>query len=602
MIASKRAVLNRLALAALFVLGLTLLFRQLKSPANLYDEGLTLLNAERILQGQVPYRDFWTLYAPGYFYLLAGLFKLTGPNILAARILDTLLRFLLTLAVYALARRLTTRWVALIPWAFVTLWLSAIRFYSYPAFPATAAIVLTALALLRYLEATAPASDPAASVPARRGVGWLAATGLALGLTATIRLDFGGYAAIGAAAAVAIAELQTAAGRGQPWRLRLASVLRAEAILAGAAALVALPLYGCLAAASGLPTVWDDLIAFPATTFRAVRHLPVPTLLPDLGRMTGEQWEDWVRLYLPLGIYAAALGASAWRLVSGTVAHAGRGASLSWLHHAGQGAQPPCGTADENVRRNDFSRSARATATKVATTNLPIFRTATLLAALSLTGLGLVIKATSRYHELHALPAAIIALIVAVALAYRIPHRLWRTLPFSVGVAGLAFLLLYGPYILHFTDMFKQTSRYVTTGCYARLERAGCVPLGQDQERAAEYVRAQTGPDERIFVGNTRHDLIFVNDLLFYFLADRPSATRYAELHPGLATTLPIQQAIVQELASQDVQWVVTLRMWESREPNASSVSSGVTHLDDFIRDNYATVTTFGGYRVLRRR
>ena len=48
-----------------------------------------------------------------------------------------------------------------------------------------------------------------------------------------------------------------------------------------------------------------------------------------------------------------------------TAAHAGRGAS----------AKPPRGTADENVRSNDFSRSARATATKVATTNLHIFRT-----------------------------------------------------------------------------------------------------------------------------------------------------------------------------------------------------------------------------------
>jgi hypothetical protein len=42
--------------------------------------------------------------------------------------------------------------------------------------------------------------------------------------------------------------------------------------------------------------------------------------------------------------------------------------------------------------------------------------------------------------------------------------------------------------------------------------------------------------------------------------------------------------------------------MWESREPNASSVSSGVTHLDDYIRDHYTTATTFGSYRVLRRR
>jgi len=47
-----------------------------------------------------------------------------------------------------------------------------------------------------------------------------------------------------------------------------------------------------------------------------------------------------------------------WAAIFRTVVHAGRGA-----------------TADENVRSNDFSRSARATATEVATTNPPIFRT-----------------------------------------------------------------------------------------------------------------------------------------------------------------------------------------------------------------------------------
>ena len=45
----------------------------------------------------------------------------------------------------------------------------------------------------------------------------------------------------------------------------------------------------------------------------------------------------------------------------------------------------PDAAADENVRSNDFSRSARATATKVATTNPPIFRAAILcLLALAL--------------------------------------------------------------------------------------------------------------------------------------------------------------------------------------------------------------------------
>jgi len=61
-------------LAALFAFGFWFLTLQLKSGANFYDEGLILLNAERITLGELPYRDFWTLYSPGYFYLLAGVF------------------------------------------------------------------------------------------------------------------------------------------------------------------------------------------------------------------------------------------------------------------------------------------------------------------------------------------------------------------------------------------------------------------------------------------------------------------------------------------------------------------------------------------------
>jgi hypothetical protein len=46
----------------------------------------------------------------------------------------------------------------------------------------------------------------------------------------------------------------------------------------------------------------------------------------------------------------------------------------------------------------------------------------------------------------------------------------------------------------------------------------------------------------------------------------------------------------------------VIWRSWESREPNASSVSSGVTFLDDYIRARYAPEAGFGAYQVWRRR
>src|ERR1700753_184180 len=43
-------------------------------PPNVYDEGLTVDGAVRILHGQLPYRDFNTGYAPAEFYTVAAVF------------------------------------------------------------------------------------------------------------------------------------------------------------------------------------------------------------------------------------------------------------------------------------------------------------------------------------------------------------------------------------------------------------------------------------------------------------------------------------------------------------------------------------------------
>ena len=535
----RRARLRAILFYSLFVLGFLLLFTQIKSAANLYDEGLVLTNAERIRAGEVPYRDFWTMYGPGYFYALAGLFSLVEPTILVARLFDTVLRFLLTLEVYLLARTMTSRRVALLPYAFVTFWLATIRFYSYPAFPATGTLLLAALALTGYLQGGRSR--------------WLFLSGMALGLTALLRLDFGGYGAFGFGLALVLFEFRKPSATGGAWPTRPARVLKAEASMAAGALLVALPVYAYLVLASGFATVFDDLVVFPATVFRAVRHLPVPPLIPDFSQLTGGQWNDWLRLYLPLAIYAIAIVVS-----------------LRWL----------------------FFRPGPPSQRRPAV--------GALFLALTGTGLGLVVKATSRYHDLHVLPTTMCAVILATALIGRIPGRLWRSTPLKIGFAGLAFLFLTGPYVAHF-GMLVTHGPTLPTVCYSQLARAGCVPVGHDREGVADYLQANTRSDEYVFVGNSRHDLLFVNDLLLTFLVDRRSPTKYAELHPGLATTLPTQQVIANDLAEKDVQWVVTMQVWESREPNASSISSGVTFLDDYIREHYRPERTFGSYQVWRK-
>ncbi|MCZ6877710.1 MAG: hypothetical protein O7G29_06180, partial [Acidobacteria bacterium] len=52
----------------------------------IYDEGIVVYAAERILKGEIPYRDFWGIYPPGQFYTLALAFNFFGTSLMVERI------------------------------------------------------------------------------------------------------------------------------------------------------------------------------------------------------------------------------------------------------------------------------------------------------------------------------------------------------------------------------------------------------------------------------------------------------------------------------------------------------------------------------------
>lgn len=95
------------------------------------DEGIILQGAQRIVHGQVLYRDFFSFFTPGSYYLLALLFKVFGSSMLVARTALAAYGAFFSVFTYLLARRVCSRWVALaaaylvtwtcLPWRFMIL-------------------------------------------------------------------------------------------------------------------------------------------------------------------------------------------------------------------------------------------------------------------------------------------------------------------------------------------------------------------------------------------------------------------------------------------------------------------------------------------------
>ena len=84
-------------------------------PLSSPDEGLIASAAERILRGQVPYRDFFSELGPGSFYLQAAIFKLAGINISVLRLTAWFLGVALSGLIFYLSRQLMGTLAAFLP-------------------------------------------------------------------------------------------------------------------------------------------------------------------------------------------------------------------------------------------------------------------------------------------------------------------------------------------------------------------------------------------------------------------------------------------------------------------------------------------------------
>ena len=120
------------------------------------DEGIILQGAQRILHGEIPYRDFFTFYTPGSYYLLAGLFKLFGNSFMVARTALAVCGAVSSSVCYLLARRVCSRQSALFAAALVTLTALPFRFLVLHNWDSTLWACLALYCSVRFLESPRP--------------------------------------------------------------------------------------------------------------------------------------------------------------------------------------------------------------------------------------------------------------------------------------------------------------------------------------------------------------------------------------------------------------------------------------------------------------
>lgn len=94
-----------IASAAVVALFLCAIWPAFQSAAMPMDEGMVLVYPERILKGELPYRDFESITGPGNPLILAGAYAPLGTNIFVERSVGLIYRLLLLVAVFGIAQR-----------------------------------------------------------------------------------------------------------------------------------------------------------------------------------------------------------------------------------------------------------------------------------------------------------------------------------------------------------------------------------------------------------------------------------------------------------------------------------------------------------------
>ena len=511
---------------------------------NLLDEGSTAAQALRILNGDVIYRDFFTVVTPGSYYTVASLFQIFGEQLMVLRWAALVTGLAIALVTLAIGRQ-----IAWWPFAAAAALMTIVWgwFLITPNFYSLQAALFALIALFLHLRDVVE--------PRTR---WVVLAGVLTGLTALVKQNVGAYVAVGLL-------LSMWASRAFEPALHCRGRLRRSALFAAGIAIPVVPTLFYLVVSGAGPYLYESWVYYPLMKYPDRFALPFPAfypLLPEHSVMTLRDalpallfraipepavFDLWVKfvLYLPVLVYPMIVARLVWLAYQ--------------VHRRG---------------RTGLAREGRA------------------LLAIAIAGALLLLQTWPRADLTHLLFGIQPTFVLFAYLTY----CAWRAMCLvpgpRVAVSAVMLLVTLVPHALLLWNGYRRTDwEYANYVAPLRSDRARgirAVPIeAQRIDAVTRYVAEHTSPDESIFVVPWAAG--------FYFLTDRANPTRTDFM---LFEDPEAYPCLIARLEQQPPKYVIYGYTWDVDERRFRDYAAPI---DRYIRSRYAIENGVDGYEIWRR-
>jgi len=468
-----------------FFIAFLFFFQVFCSPLNVYDEGIVLVNAKRLLQGETYLKDFWTIYPKGQYWIFESLMKIFGENLLSVRCLEFLIGISFGSCFYFIVRNLikSSKTAAFSSLIFCYYLNSKSDFLFFPPiYTALICISISYLLFFSYLD--------------KRKSYILFLSFLALQFTALFRIDFFVYSFISYILILAVSIFFDK------------ELFRKILLFAGVSLLLAACTYYTIFTSQEISLYFQTLIAEPGSLIKQYRVIPIKSTY-----------------YLYPLLFVLAL----------------------------------------------FTEYRKITGSEKQKPNYKLL-------VVIFSGFLFLNQLFNRVDTIHSLPVLFFACIIGIYYIRSFFKNLRFTLPEWIKYTTAVILLF-----VSVKKIYRHNTRDYNT---VNLFTMPYLKSDKDLTDVIFFIQNNIKKQDYLYIGVDNHDQFLINHLILYYFSPGKIATKYSELHPGIANTKKGQQTIVDELTKNKPKFIITSDE-KSTEPNKSSKDMGLNIIDRYIGENY---------------